>query len=263
MPTYSYHYRHRHSRHRYNKIHYNYKLFTHKENKPIIHKKKSSPTSIKQVKSLKPVVIVKKTEKIPSMPLIKNEKLHLTDYPAKKELKNIHLTNKHDRGPNILSEIFSLLVVILLIPIVLWGIYKLNRINPARLLSGNFKSDEFDKFNIISTTNLGQGKNIHLVEIKGRQLVIGSTVNNISLLTELNKSDFIQNDDLSSDKNMLFDNDKTMADLNSFNNIDEVENSDKNSNNNVDENEETIFYNSEAYKINRLGIFRNYKGEES
>lgn len=46
-----------------------------------------------------------------------------------------------------------------------------------------------DKFNILSTKSLGDGKYIHLVEVKGKQLVIGSTDNNISLLTEFKDKD--------------------------------------------------------------------------
>ena len=80
---------------------------------------------------------------------------------------------------------FSLIVVIAMIFGVAWLYNKLRNVDPSSLLAGKFTENPSNKFHILSTATLGQGKNIHLVEINGKQLVIGSTMNNISLLTEL------------------------------------------------------------------------------
>ncbi|HBH18360.1 MAG TPA: hypothetical protein DDX14_05385, partial [Cyanobacteria bacterium UBA9579] len=64
-------------------------------------------------------------------------------------------------------------------------------------------------------TTLGQGKSIHLVEIKGKQLVIGSTNNNINLLTELNEKTKIQ-EDLEPEENDLTVDHSENIDLSGF-----------------------------------------------
>lgn len=88
-------------------------------------------------------------------------------------------------GPDYTKAFASLSLVLPLIFIVAWIYSKVKGINPATILSGNFAQKELNKFNIVSSSTLGQGKDIHLVEINGKQLVIGSTANNINLLTEI------------------------------------------------------------------------------
>lgn len=89
----------------------------------------------------------------------------------------------------VLKPMISLSIVLLLIMIFAWLYQKLRGVNPNALLSGKFKDMDVNKFNVLASSALGQGKIIHLVEINGKQLVVGSTNNNISLLTEISPDD--------------------------------------------------------------------------
>jgi len=90
-----------------------------------------------------------------------------------------------DSGNAFIKAVASLSIVILLIFIFAWVYARVKGINPTAILTGKFSERDLNKFNVISSSTLGQGKDIHLVEINGKQLVIGSTANNINLLTEI------------------------------------------------------------------------------
>lgn len=62
-----------------------------------------------------------------------------------------------------------------------WAFKRFNNSRFVRSLSGN-KSTKRDLINILSTTSLGQGKYLHVVQVAGEKVLIGSTTNNISML---------------------------------------------------------------------------------
>jgi flagellar biosynthetic protein FliO len=83
---------------------------------------------------------------------------------------------------------WALVVVIPLILVAAWimnMVYKGGENIGLKSLTGS----SGNKFKILSSTTLGQGKSVHLVEIKGKQLVIGCTNNSINILTEFNDFD--------------------------------------------------------------------------
>ena len=90
-----------------------------------------------------------------------------------------------ETGNDFLRAVSSLFVVLLLILGFAWVYVRVKGINPTAILTGKFSEKDLNRFNVLSTSTLGQGKDIHLVEINGKQLVIGSTANNINLLTEI------------------------------------------------------------------------------
>lgn len=90
-----------------------------------------------------------------------------------------------EKGNDFLRAFSSLIIVLLLILAFAWVYARVKGINPTAILTGKFSEKDLNKFNVLSTSTLGQGKDIHLVEINGKQLVIGSTANNINLLTEI------------------------------------------------------------------------------
>lgn len=112
--------------------------------------------------------------------------LNLSNYSDKKNGSDRLKNSKPMKGPSFFSILSSLFFVILLIIIFGWFYNKLRSVDPALLLSGKLSDNNANKFNILSTASLGQGKNIHLVEINGKHLIIGSTINNINLLAEIN-----------------------------------------------------------------------------
>ena len=97
---------------------------------------------------------------------------------------------KHDNyEPNYFTLIFGLIIVICLIYFTGYFYQKLIGVN-SKLNKNANGDDDFNKVKIISTTPLGQGKNIFVVEIKNKHLVLGATENQINLLKEFDKSNF-------------------------------------------------------------------------
>lgn len=81
--------------------------------------------------------------------------------------------------PNWFSMIFGLITVVLLIYLTGFIYQKMIGI---KLTNTNF--DDF-KLNILSTTSLGQGKNLHVVNIGNKNILIGSTQSNITYITDV------------------------------------------------------------------------------
>ena len=99
---------------------------------------------------------------------------------------------KHDNyEPNYFTLIFGLIIVICLIYFTGYFYQKLIGVNSKSNKNAN-GDDDFNKVKIISTTPLGQGKNIFVVEIKNKHLVLGATENQINLLKEFDKSYFTE-----------------------------------------------------------------------
>lgn len=97
---------------------------------------------------------------------------------------------KHDNyEPNYFTLIFGLIIVICLIYFTGYFYQKLIGVN-SKLNKNANGDDDFNKVKIISTTPLGQGKNIFVVEIKNKHLILGATENQINLLKEFDKSNF-------------------------------------------------------------------------
>lgn len=98
--------------------------------------------------------------------------------------KNVSGSNESlPKPPSFLDMVFSLGIVIALIFLFAWVYGKIKGVNTTSVFSKRKNLD--DTFSILATAPLGQGRNLHLVEINNTKIVIGSTANNISLLTEL------------------------------------------------------------------------------
>lgn len=96
---------------------------------------------------------------------------------------------KHDSyEPNYFTLIFGLIIVICLIYFTGYFYQKLIGVNSKINKKANDLED-FDKVKIISATPLGQGKNIYVVEIKNKHLILGATENQINLLKEFDTTD--------------------------------------------------------------------------
>lgn len=135
-----------------------------------------------------------KTEEEPQYETDKEAALNLQNNETEKINKTNQLLNEdvpqktnkfNEAGSDFFRALFSLSVVIILFLVVAWIYARLKGINPTAILTGKFSEKNMNRFNILSTSTLGQGKDIHLVEINGKQLVIGSTSSNINLLTEI------------------------------------------------------------------------------
>lgn len=86
--------------------------------------------------------------------------------------------------PNVLSIIFALLFVIFLIYITGIVYSKLNIVG-AKTVKEQLKNVNLNRAVVLSTTQLGQGKNLHVIEINDKCYLIGATQNSISLIKEL------------------------------------------------------------------------------
>ena len=94
---------------------------------------------------------------------------------------------KAHHEPNIIGAIFSLIAVLGLIYLVSFLYQKLNIFNEK--FTRKNEKNEINKFKMISTTPIGQGKFLHIVEINNKFLALGSTQNNISFLREFSKEE--------------------------------------------------------------------------
>lgn len=101
--------------------------------------------------------------------------------PKQEEVKT---TFKSDSLINPLVVFSNLLALIVIMLLLAWLFNRLNGSRLIRSLSGN-KSSKRDMINILSTTSLGQGKFLHVVEVGGQKILIGSTSSNISMLKEI------------------------------------------------------------------------------
>ena len=91
----------------------------------------------------------------------------------------------HEGG--FVRALISLLIVIALIYFTAWVYKKLNLFNNSKLVKDSSKLG-MNKFKVISSQSLGANRNLHVVEINGKYLVLGSTQNNISLIKEFDKN---------------------------------------------------------------------------
>ncbi len=86
--------------------------------------------------------------------------------------------------PNIMSIIFALLFVIFLIYITGIVYSKLNIVG-AKTVKEQLRGTSLNRAVVISTTQLGQNKNLHVIEINEKYYLIGATINSINLIKEL------------------------------------------------------------------------------
>lgn len=86
--------------------------------------------------------------------------------------------------PGIMAVLFALLVVIFLIYVTGLIYSKLN-IAGAKAFQQQLKDFELYRAVVISTTQLGQNKNLHVIELNKKRYLIGAGQDSITLLKEL------------------------------------------------------------------------------
>lgn len=91
-------------------------------------------------------------------------------------------TNSIGQEPNLVSIIFSLIFVVLLIYATGIIYAKLNKLGLTTLKK---QMGEHEGVNVISTTNLGCNRTLHVVELDGKRMLIGASQNSIHLIKDL------------------------------------------------------------------------------
>lgn len=86
--------------------------------------------------------------------------------------------------PSAMQIVFALLFVIFLIYITGIIYSKLNVVG-AKTVKEQLKNAELNRAIVLSTTQLGQGKNLHVIELNDRRYLIGATLNSINLIKEI------------------------------------------------------------------------------
>ena len=108
-------------------------------------------------------------------------------YSHNEELKEV--LNNHPYEPNYFSMLLGLVFVILLI--YLTGIIY-QKLTKIKLTDDTPKKN---KIEIISTVSIGQGKNLHIINAGGKNILIGSTQNSISYIKDIDdEKDKVKND---------------------------------------------------------------------
>lgn len=95
-----------------------------------------------------------------------------------------HSLKTHAGEPGIGSIIFSLVFVIFLIYVTGLIYSKLNVVG-AKTVRDQLRNYDLSKAMVLSTTQLGQGKNLHVIELNKKLYLIGATQNSINLIKEL------------------------------------------------------------------------------
>jgi flagellar biogenesis protein FliO len=90
----------------------------------------------------------------------------------------------HTNEPNFMTLVFALLFVIFLIYITGIIYSKLNIVG-AKTVKEHLKNSELYRAMVVSTTQLGQNKNLHVIELNDKYYLIGATLNSINLIKEL------------------------------------------------------------------------------
>ncbi|MBQ3311570.1 flagellar biosynthetic protein FliO [bacterium] len=101
---------------------------------------------------------------------------------------------KHTVDTNYFSVLLALGVVILLIYITGIIYAKLNVLG-YKTMKKEYKDFEESKVIILSTTQLGPNKFLHVVEISGKKMLLGVSNDNITLLKDLSENESKNNDD--------------------------------------------------------------------
>lgn len=94
----------------------------------------------------------------------------------------------HSNDPSVLTIIISLLFVLCLI-YATGVIYSKLNVYGAKTVKKQMKDYDMTKVIVLSTTQLGQGKNLHVLELEGKRMLIGATPNSINLIKELETTD--------------------------------------------------------------------------
>lgn len=95
----------------------------------------------------------------------------------------------HTGEPSYISIVLSLVFVVALIYIT-GVIYSKLNILGANTVKKQLKDRNFDKAVVLSTTQLGQGSNLHVIEINDKKVLLGATQHSIHMLKELGEEDF-------------------------------------------------------------------------
>lgn len=90
----------------------------------------------------------------------------------------------HTNEPGFMSIVFALAVVIGLIYLTGLIYQKLNVVG-AKTVQSQIKNYDIGRVIVISTTQLGQGKNLHVIELNNKRYLIGASQNSINLIKDL------------------------------------------------------------------------------
>ena len=111
---------------------------------------------------------------------------------SSEEIKEVLSRNTYE--PNYFSMILGLFVVVAMIYVTGYLYQKLVKIN----LKPN--DAYLNKAQIISTTSLGQGRNLHVIKIGDEACLIGSTQNNITYIKDVKIVDVDKKEELTNGK---------------------------------------------------------------
>lgn len=99
---------------------------------------------------------------------------------------------KHDTyEPNYFTMIFGLIFVIFLIYLTGFIYQKLIGVG-SKINKKALKNSSLNKVNILSSMPLGRGKNIYMVSVNGKTLMLGATENQITLLREFSEQELLE-----------------------------------------------------------------------
>ena len=117
-----------------------------------------------------------------------NNSLSFASTDTGKELSSALKSTSHE--PSFSTLIFALCFVIFLIYITGIIYSKLNVLG-ANTIKKQIKDYDWNRAIVVSTTQLGQNKNLHVVKLNNKHYFIGATNDSITLLKELDEKEDI------------------------------------------------------------------------
>lgn len=112
----------------------------------------------------------------------------------------------HSSGTGIGTVIFALVFVVCLIYVTGIIYTRLNAIG-AKTVKKQLRNYKLDNIIMLSTLQLGQGKNLHVVETNGKKILVGSTANSVNIIKDLGDDEDFLEEKTNGKENTLNDED--------------------------------------------------------
>ena len=109
------------------------------------------------------------------------------------EIKEVLSKNAYE--PNYFSMLLGLFLVV--------GLIYVTGFLYQKMIKFNISQDDIqiNKPQVISTTSLGQGRNLHVVKVGNSACLLGSTQNNITFIKDIELSEQSNKENVTNDKN--------------------------------------------------------------
>lgn len=87
--------------------------------------------------------------------------------------------------PSYITVLSSLFAVIILVFVFVFVYSKISKISMNKLFKGEIKEIDKNAITVLTTTALGSGKTLHVIEVNKKHYLIGATPSSINLISDM------------------------------------------------------------------------------